>query len=56
MSDRNEFARDIFIADNWSNSEAANEWWHALEDGNAIYAYNIADRLIANGYEKVAKP
>ena len=51
---RHEFAKDIFIADNSSFPPglAAKDWDENREHHD--YAYAIADRLIAAGYQKIA--
>ena len=50
MTLREEFARDIFLADNSSFPEAAaqKDWDENREHHD--YAFEIADRLIAKGY------
>ena len=52
--EREELARDIFIADNFLIPTAASSWEWA-DDENVTYAYAIADGLIAKGYRKVAR-
>lgn len=54
MSNRDEFARDLFIADNSSFPEgvAEKDWDENREHHD--YAYTIADGLIAKGYRKAA--
>ena len=50
MTLREEFARDIFLADNSSFPEAAAQKdWDENRELND-YAFEIADRLIAKGY------
>ena len=50
MTLREEFARDIFLADNSSvPEEVARKDWDENRELND-YAFEIADRLIAKGY------
>lgn len=49
---RDELARDIFIADNWRNTQASGRDWDWMSDEQVAYAYAIADGLIAKGYRK----
>ena len=55
MTDRFELAKDIFLADNWKDRDAALQDWAAitLAQGDRTYAHAIADGLIALGYRKV---
>lgn len=48
-SEREELARDIFIADNSNSPDPAAEWETAPR---RRYAYEIADGLLARGYRK----
>lgn len=52
MSTRDDFARDVFLADNSSAPAgvAEKDWDENREHHD--YAYEIADRLIAAGYSK----
>jgi len=53
--ERDELARDIFLADNSNGAEAQMlEDWKALclLGGGYTYAHNTADGLIAKGYRK----
>lgn len=47
-NERNELAREIFIADNSDSPDPAAEW----EIRRAQYAYEIADGLLTAGYRK----
>lgn len=51
-TNRHEFARDVFLADNSSFQPgmAEKDWDENREHHD--YAYEIADRLIAKGYGK----
>ena len=54
-TEREELARDIFLADNSKHPAADIEWGalHAARiTSGTSYAYNIADGLIAKGYRK----
>lgn len=52
MNERDELARDIFLADNSGTSEQVMlADWVTFENLRP-YAYNIADGLIAKGYTK----
>ena len=52
---RDDLARDIFIADNSAHPNAGAEWDAFTDIGGACggdYAYDIADGLLAAGYRK----
>lgn len=57
-NEREELARDIFLADN-NRHPAADTEWDALHaagiTSGTSYAYSIADDLIAKGYRKATR-
>lgn len=54
MNERDELAREIFMADNSASPDPAHEWEMTTRHNPAYstYAYEIADGLIAAGYRK----
>ena len=55
-TERDELAKEIFLADNWRwSQDAALKDWDALSNSaqrGSTYAHHIADGLIAKGYRK----
>lgn len=54
MSDRDDLARLIFVADNWKQSEAdsLNDWDAWTGGGKDSYAHRTADAILAAGWVK----